>query len=118
MATHSNQIADLVDRRYKHGFVTDIEQDTVAPGLDEDVIRFADKIRRGIQERTVNAFSGPIHAPDHWWQDNLSLERGSEKLSLELTPGKLPLDVPAELPPAQTEPAQAPEPKPATWAAK
>ena len=24
------------------------------------------------------AFEGPIHAPDHWWQDNLFLERGSQ----------------------------------------
>ena len=44
----------------------------------------------------------------------LSVERGDTKLAVELTPGKLPLDVPEELPPAQTEPAQAPEPKPAT----
>ena len=31
---------ELVSRRYQHGFVTDIESDTVAPGLSEDVIRF------------------------------------------------------------------------------
>ena len=30
---------DLVGRKYRHGFVTDIESDTVPPGLDEDVIR-------------------------------------------------------------------------------
>ncbi|MBN8279943.1 MAG: Fe-S cluster assembly protein SufB [Gammaproteobacteria bacterium] len=30
----------LVGRRYAHGFVTDIEADTVPPGLSEDVIRF------------------------------------------------------------------------------
>jgi Fe-S cluster assembly protein SufB len=29
----------LVGRGYQHGFVTEIESDTVAPGLDEDVIR-------------------------------------------------------------------------------
>ena len=29
----------LVHREYKAGFVTDIEADTVAPGLNEDVIR-------------------------------------------------------------------------------
>ena len=29
----------LVNRSYQHGFVTDIESDTVPPGLDEDVIR-------------------------------------------------------------------------------
>ena len=29
----------LVNRSYRHGFVTDIESDTVAPGLDESVVR-------------------------------------------------------------------------------
>ena len=40
MATNSQDLDDLVKRRYRHGFVTDIEQDTVPPGLDEGVIRF------------------------------------------------------------------------------
>jgi len=33
-------LEDLIGRGYAHGFVTDIEADTVAPGLSEDVIRF------------------------------------------------------------------------------
>jgi len=33
-------IREVAGRRYEAGFVTDIESDTVAPGLDEDVIRF------------------------------------------------------------------------------
>jgi serine protease Do len=45
---------------------------------------------------------------------SLSIERGSEKLSIELTPAKLPTDLPPELPPAQPEPAQSADPKPAT----
>jgi Fe-S cluster assembly protein SufB len=32
-------IAELVARKYRHGFVTDIDADTVPPGLSEDVIR-------------------------------------------------------------------------------
>jgi Fe-S cluster assembly protein SufB len=32
-------IDDLVSREYKHGFITDIESDTLPPGLDEDVVR-------------------------------------------------------------------------------
>ena len=39
MATDSTQLSDVVNRKYRHGFVTDIEQETVPPGLDEDVIR-------------------------------------------------------------------------------
>jgi Fe-S cluster assembly protein SufB len=30
----------IVGQKYRHGFVTDIDSDTVAPGLDEDVITF------------------------------------------------------------------------------
>jgi Fe-S cluster assembly protein SufB len=40
MVTDSKEIDELVKRKYRHGFVTDIEQDTVPPALDEDVIRF------------------------------------------------------------------------------
>ncbi len=35
----SGSIEELVGQKYRHGFVTDIESDTVPPGLDEDVIR-------------------------------------------------------------------------------
>ncbi|MGI9343325.1 MAG: Fe-S cluster assembly protein SufB [Gammaproteobacteria bacterium] len=34
---------ELVGRKYRHGFVTDIESDTVPPGLDEDVIRLVSR---------------------------------------------------------------------------
>ena len=37
--TTADAIKQLEDRKYKDGFVTEIEQETVAPGLDEDVIR-------------------------------------------------------------------------------
>ncbi|MCL4721695.1 MAG: Fe-S cluster assembly protein SufB, partial [Gammaproteobacteria bacterium] len=33
-------LEELLGRRYAHGFITDIESDTVPPGLSEDVIRF------------------------------------------------------------------------------
>ncbi len=39
MSTKQPELESLVARKYRHGFVTDIESDTVAPGLDEDVIR-------------------------------------------------------------------------------
>ena len=32
-------LQDLVNRPYKHGFVTDIESDVAAKGLTEDTIR-------------------------------------------------------------------------------
>ncbi|MCC5861483.1 MAG: Fe-S cluster assembly protein SufB [Gammaproteobacteria bacterium] len=40
MATNEHELEHLVSRKYKHGFFTDIESDTVPPGLNEDVIRF------------------------------------------------------------------------------
>ena len=40
MSTRSPDVQDLIAKKDKHGFVTDIDSDTVPPGLDEDVIRF------------------------------------------------------------------------------
>ncbi len=37
--TKPQSLEALVGGKYRHGFVTDIESDTVAPGLDEDVVR-------------------------------------------------------------------------------
>src|SRR5579883_3319848 len=39
MSETANQLESLLARRYQHGFVTDIDADTVPPGLDEDVVR-------------------------------------------------------------------------------
>ena len=40
MATERTEIERLLERRYDAGFVTDIESDTLPPGLNEDVVRF------------------------------------------------------------------------------
>ena len=39
MVSTAQDVAEFVDRHYEAGFVTDIESDTVAPGLDEATIR-------------------------------------------------------------------------------
>ena len=39
----SSPVEALVNREYKYGFVTDIEQDTAAIGLSEDTVRFISK---------------------------------------------------------------------------
>jgi Fe-S cluster assembly protein SufB len=39
MTETNTDLEQLVSRQYQHGFVTDIESETVAPGLDEDVVR-------------------------------------------------------------------------------
>ena len=40
MTSAVTDLGELVGRDYKEGFVTDIEAETLPPGLDEDVIRF------------------------------------------------------------------------------
>ncbi len=39
MASSDREMQQIVERQYRHGFVTDIESDTVPPGLNEEVIR-------------------------------------------------------------------------------
>ena len=40
MATDTDAVLDdVVQREYKYGFVTDIEADTIPPGLNEEVVR-------------------------------------------------------------------------------
>ena len=49
MATESENIESLVNRRYEHGFVTDIATESLPPGLDEGVVR-AISARKGEPE--------------------------------------------------------------------
>jgi Fe-S cluster assembly protein SufB len=46
MSETSTQLEALLERGYQHGFVTDIESDTVPPGLDEDVVRLISRKKR------------------------------------------------------------------------
>ena len=39
MTTATSTIEEFANREYQHGFFTDVETDTVSPGLNEDVIR-------------------------------------------------------------------------------
>jgi hypothetical protein len=48
-------------------------------------------LRKQIQQRTVDNFEGPIHAPNNWWQDNLDLHRGGQAwLVVDPPDGKIP----------------------------
>ncbi len=40
MSNAVDQLEGLTDQEYKYGFVTDIDQDTLPPGLNEDTVRF------------------------------------------------------------------------------
>ena len=43
MKTETHSVEDLANREYKYGFVSDIESESVPPGLNEDVIRLISK---------------------------------------------------------------------------
>lgn len=43
MSGETSTINTMVEQKYEHGFVTDIESDTLPPGLSEDVIRAISK---------------------------------------------------------------------------
>jgi Fe-S cluster assembly protein SufB len=72
MATESEQLSDLVKRKYRHGFVTDIEQETVPPGLNEDVIR-AISARKGepafMTEWRLKAYRHWLTMREPTWQN-------------------------------------------------
>ncbi len=58
----SAEIAELTKKEYEHGFVTDIESDTLPPGLDADVIRFI-SAKKGEPEWMTN---WRLDAYDKW----------------------------------------------------
>ena len=48
-------------------------------------------IKKQIQERTIKKFSGPLHAPEYWWQDDLNLMKGNQAwLIVDPSDGKVP----------------------------
>jgi Fe-S cluster assembly protein SufB len=46
MPTPVNNVEELATREYKYGFVTEVEQETVPPGINEDVIRLISAKKR------------------------------------------------------------------------
>jgi hypothetical protein len=48
-------------------------------------------LRRAAQERLIGNFEGPIHGPDHWWQDDLNLVKGEHAwFVIDPPDGKIP----------------------------
>jgi Fe-S cluster assembly protein SufB len=62
MASTSPDVETLVDRKYEHGFYTDIDSDTVPPGLDEGVIRHISAKKREPQFM----LDWRLRAYEHW----------------------------------------------------
>src|SRR5512134_2858091 len=46
MSSPQTDLDALVAQKYRHGFVTEVESDTLPPGLDEDVVRAISRIKR------------------------------------------------------------------------
>src|SRR5436305_14572392 len=62
MSTNINTIRDLAEREYQWGFVTDIEEERVPKGLNEDVIRLI-SAKKNEPEFMVK---GRLKAYRHW----------------------------------------------------
>ena len=62
MKTQNKTIEEFTSQEYQYGFVTDIEQDTIAPGLDENVVRFISH-KKGEPEWLLN---WRLKAYKHW----------------------------------------------------
>src|SRR5689334_3032757 len=43
MSSATDTIEEFVNKEYKYGFVSDIDTETIAPGLNEDVVRLISK---------------------------------------------------------------------------
>ena len=62
ISTKDKEFSDIVKQKYQHGFVTDIEQELVPPGLDEDVVRLISR-KKGEPEFLTN---WRLKAYRHW----------------------------------------------------
>ena len=59
MKTKNETVEQLANREYEWGFVTDIESESIPPGLDEDVIRLISAKKKEpefLLEWRLNAF--------------------------------------------------------------
>ncbi|MBS0433152.1 MAG: Fe-S cluster assembly protein SufB [Proteobacteria bacterium] len=75
MATERTDLQQLLNRRYSAGFVTDIETDSLPPGLDEDVIRALSARKREpewmLQWRLEAYRHWLAMTPPHWAKLNI-----------------------------------------------
>ena len=81
MSDSSHEIESLANREYKWGFVTDIEQDTVPPGLDESVI--AHISAKKVEPEWMLEWR--LEAYRHWLTAPCSFHYSFRHLHLELT---------------------------------
>jgi hypothetical protein len=58
---------------YEDGTPLERPEQFAGRNLDEIKGEELAALKRAQQQRTIANFEGPIHAPDHWWQDALFL---------------------------------------------
>ena len=64
MSTQTSNLEGLVNQEYKYGFVTDIEADSVPPGLNEDVVRLISAKK----EEPAWPLEWRLKALHYWWK--------------------------------------------------
>ncbi|MBV8854119.1 MAG: Fe-S cluster assembly protein SufB, partial [Sinobacteraceae bacterium] len=66
----ADPLQSLIARGYQHGFVTDIESDTVPPGINEDVVRFISRKKNEpafLTEWRLKALRHWLSMPEPHW---------------------------------------------------
>jgi Fe-S cluster assembly protein SufB len=69
-SVNESAVDQFVQRKYRHGFVTDIESDTVPPGLNEDVVRWISARKREpewLLEWRLKAYRQWLKMPQPHW---------------------------------------------------
>src|SRR5262245_1293128 len=72
MVTENSSILEITNREYKAGFVTDIESESVPPGLNEDVIRLISAKKKEpewLLEWRLKAFRHWLPMKEPTWQN-------------------------------------------------
>ena len=64
MSTQTSNLEGLVNQEYKYGFVTDIQADSVPPGLNEDVVRLISAKK----EEPAWLLEWRLKALHYWWK--------------------------------------------------
>ena len=47
-------------------------------------------IKKAAQQRTIDSFAGPLHAPEDWWQKDLNMVKGSQAWLITDPEGSIP----------------------------
>ena len=87
-------IDDTLNKKYEYGFVTNIDQETLAPGLNEDVIRFISNKKeepKWLLDWRLKAYKRWIKMKTPKWPElnipdidyNMSIQQNLDNLNLQ-----------------------------------